>query len=91
MRQMTNFFFWAAWACVTERPNEKISYTHNWPPDEQVGNRATGDLILWTGFSVVMLLIGIGILIFYHAKMKEEEGPAAPKEDPLMRQNITLL
>ncbi len=89
MKQMTNFFFWAAWACVTERPGEKISYTHNWPSDEQVGNKPTGDLILWTGFSVVVLLIGIGILIFYHAKTKEEEAPAAPKEDPLMRQNIT--
>lgn len=89
MQQMTNFFFWAAWACVTERPGQSITYTHNWPPDNQVGNKPTGDLILWTGFSVVMLLIGIGILIFYHVSTKEEEGPAAPKEDPLMRQNIT--
>lgn len=89
MQQMTNFFFWAAWACVTERPGESITYTHNWPPDDQVGNKPTGDLILWTGFSVVMLLIGIGILVFYHAKNKEEEELAVPKEDPLMRQNIT--
>jgi nitric oxide reductase subunit B len=89
LRQMTNFFFWAAWACVTERPGERVTYTHNWPPDAQVGNTATGDLVLWTGFSVVMLLVGIGILVFYHAKTRTPEGPSAPREDPLMRQNIT--
>src|SRR5690606_1173252 len=32
MRQMSGFFFWAPWACVTERPGSDISYTHNWPP-----------------------------------------------------------
>ncbi|MDT8324223.1 MAG: nitric-oxide reductase large subunit [Bacteroidota bacterium] len=89
LRQMTYFFFWATWACVTERPGESVTYTHNWPPDEQVGNTATGDLLLWTGFSVVMLLVGIGILVFYHAKTRTEEAPSAPREDPLMQQNIT--
>ena len=89
MRKMATFFFWASWACVTKRPGETVSYTQNWPPDNQFGNKPTGDLILWTGFSVVMLLIGIGILVFYHARTRVEEGPPAPREDPLMRQNIT--
>jgi len=89
MRQMNTFFFWASWACITERPGQNITYTHNWPPDEIVGNKPTGDLILWTGFSVIMLLIGIGILVFYHAKTREDSGIELPKEDPLMRQNIT--
>ncbi|NJN26915.1 MAG: nitric-oxide reductase large subunit [Cyclobacteriaceae bacterium] len=88
MDQMAQFFFWASWACVTERPGERITYTHNWPSDPQIGNNPTGSLMLWTGFSVIMLLVGIGILVFYHAKNSEEE-PQAPKEDPLMRQNIT--
>ena len=89
MRKMNAFFFWASWACVTERPNSDISYTHNWPPDELVGNKATGDLMLWTGFSIIMLLFGIGILVFYHAKTKEEGNFELPVVDPLMRQNIT--
>ena len=63
LRQMNTFFFWASWACVTNRPGETVSYTHNWPPDKLIGNIATGDLIMWTGFSVIMLLLGIGILI----------------------------
>jgi len=89
MRKMNTFFFWASWACITERPGSAITYTHNWPPDEIIGNKPTGDLILWTGFSVIMLLIGIGILVFYHAKTKEDSELEMPKEDPLMRQNIT--
>ncbi|MDN3690092.1 nitric-oxide reductase large subunit [Cyclobacterium jeungdonense] len=88
MEDMNAFFFWASWACVTERPGDDISYTHNWPSDELIGNKATGDLLLWTGFSVIMLLFGTGVLVFYHAKNKEEEVDA-PQEDPLMQQNIT--
>ncbi|MDN3670692.1 nitric-oxide reductase large subunit [Echinicola jeungdonensis] len=88
MRDMNAFFFWASWACVTERPGSDVTYTHNWPSDELVGNKATGDLLLWTGFSVIMLLFGTGVLVFYHAKSKEEELQA-PVEDPLMRQKIT--
>lgn len=89
MRMMNAFFFWTSWACITERPGQSITYTHNWPPDEIVGNKPTGDLVLWTGFSVIMLLIGIGILVFYHAKTTEETEVEKPVEDPLMRQNIT--
>jgi nitric oxide reductase subunit B len=89
MRTMNSFLFWASWVCITERPGSSISYTHNWPHDELVGNVVTGDLIIWTGFSVVMLLMGIGILVFYHAKTKEGEGFEFPIEDPLMNQNIT--
>jgi nitric oxide reductase subunit B len=89
MRKMNTFFFWASWACITERPGSTITYTHNWPPDDIIGNKPTGDLILWTGFSVIMLLIGIGILVFYHARTKEDTELEVPKEDPLMRQNIT--
>ena len=88
MEKMSQFFFWASWACVTERPGSEITYTHNWPPDEQIGNVATGDLVLWTGFSIFMLLLGIGIMIFVQARTKEEEI-LKPVEDPLMNQIIT--
>lgn len=86
--QISRFFFWASWACVTERPESNISYTHNWPNDKQIGNIPTGDLILWTGFSVVMLLLGIGILVLLYVKNQEEEIQA-PINDPLMNQKIT--
>ena len=88
MEKMSQFFFWASWACVTERPDSDITYTHNWPPDEQIGNVATSDLVLWTGFSIFMLLLGIGIMIFVQARTKEEEI-LKPVADPLMNQVIT--
>ncbi|WP_373055925.1 nitric-oxide reductase large subunit [Zunongwangia sp. H14] len=89
MQQMNAFFFWASWAAITERPGNEVTYTHNWPADDLIGNKATGDLIIWTGFSIILLLFGIGIMIFYHARMKEEDEPEMPREDPLMRQTIT--
>lgn len=53
-----------------------------------MGNVATGSLLIWTGVSIILLLVGIGIMVFYHARSKEEE-PESPVEDPLMRQQIT--
>jgi len=80
------FFFWASWACVTNRPGETVTYTHNWPSEPLVGNVATGDLMLWTGFSVIMLLFGIGLLVFYNAQNQEEEPDEKeiPEDDPLL-------
>ena len=88
MEKMAQFFFWASWACVTERPGETITYTHNWPNDAQIGNVPTGDLVIWTGFSIIMLLIGIGILVFVQARTQQEEV-LKPVDDPLMNQVIT--
>jgi len=86
MRSMNAFFFWASWACITNRPGSNVTYTNNWPPDESIGNKPSSDLILWTGFSVIILLLGIGLLVFYHATNKDEEIDQAdlPKRDPLL-------
>jgi nitric oxide reductase subunit B len=85
LRKLSGFFFWAAWACVTQRPGQTITYTNNWPPDELVGNRPTGSLLLWTGFSVILLLAGIGALALYYAARRhsEVESDALPEHDPL--------
>lgn len=91
MERMNNFFFWTAWACVTERPGQSITYTNNWPPEELVGNRPAGALLLWTGFSVILLIAGIGVLAFYHASHRDEEidADSLPKKDPLLALNPT--
>ena len=82
MAQMNAFFFWTSWACVTNRPDSDISYTNNWPSEELVDNKPTSSLILWTGFSVIMLLIGIGLLVWYYASSKHDEGIEMLKQDP---------
>jgi nitric oxide reductase subunit B len=86
MRLMNSFFFWATWACVTNRPESNITYTNNWPSEKLVGNEPTSDLIIWTGFSVIILLAGVGLLAYYYAANKEEEVDHAdmPKKDPLL-------
>lgn len=89
MHKMNAFFFWATWATVTNRPDGDISYTHNWPSDELVGNKATTELLAWSGVSIILLILSVGILVFYHAKSGEEEGFPLPKEDPLIKQGKT--
>lgn len=86
MRKLNAFFFWTSWACTTTRPGTDITYTNNWPADELVGNRPTPSLILWTGFSVILLLIGIALLAFYYASHRDEPQPASayPEKDPLL-------
>lgn len=83
VRQLNAFFFWASWACITERPGKDITYTNNWPADELIGNTPTGAMILWTGFSVIILLAGIGLMVWYYASRKEEEELKPPTSHPL--------
>ena len=90
MHQMNAFFFWAAWACVTERPGKEITYTSNWPGDDLVGNHPTGKFLFWTMFSIVMLLLGIGLLGFYYAKNDDKDpGTSYPESDPLINLQAT--
>jgi nitric oxide reductase subunit B len=78
VRVMNTFFFWASWACVTERPGQEITYSNNWPAEELVGNRPTGSLLLWTGFSVILLLAGIGYMVWYYARTRDKEPENIP-------------
>lgn len=84
LRQLSAFFFWTAWAAVTDRPGDDISYTNNWPYEPLVGNRPTGEAVVWTGVSIIMLLGGIAAMAWWYAstRSKEEEAPI-PETDPL--------
>ncbi|HTL47166.1 MAG TPA: nitric-oxide reductase large subunit [Verrucomicrobiae bacterium] len=85
MEKLNAFFFWAAWACVTQRPGQSVTYTNNWPADELVGNHPTGSLILWTGVSVILLLAGIGVLAFFYASQHDAPSVRSfPDKDPLL-------
>jgi nitric oxide reductase subunit B len=86
---LTGFIWWTAWSAVTERPGKPISYTNNWPHDELVGNVPPGHLLLWTVFSVLFLIAGIALLIWHHARQREEAPPALPARDPLADITVT--
>jgi len=84
MFKMNSFFFWATWATVTNRPGDNVTYTNNWPPEKLVANEPPGSLLLWTGFSVIVLLAGIGLLAWFYASRKDEEdNHDIPKVNPL--------
>ncbi len=82
----TAFLFWASWACVTERPGKEITYTHNWPPDDLVGNRPTGTMIVVSVVSFVFLLGGIGGLAWFFAATRDawRSRVRAAAADPLI-------
>jgi len=84
MRQFAGFIFWTAWSAAAARVGDHVSYTHNWPYEPLVGNRPTGESVLWTGVSIIMLLGGICAMVWWYASQKTEEPPAAlPITDPL--------
>ncbi len=83
VKKLNAFFFWASWACIAERPGEEITYTNNWPADELIGNEPTGGMLLWTGFSVILLIAGIGLMVWFYAVTKKEDELKPPSSFPL--------
>jgi nitric oxide reductase subunit B len=84
LRQLSAFFFWTSWAASTNRPGDEISYTNNWPYEPLVANRPTGEAVVWTGVSIIMLLAGISAMAWWYASRRAEEGESiAPETDPL--------
>jgi nitric oxide reductase subunit B len=82
---LTAFFFWASWAATTDRPGETgLSYTSNWPHEPLVGNTLTGTSAMWSMVSIVLLIAGIGAMLWFHGSAKPEEDPVLPATDPFL-------
>jgi len=80
---LLRFFQWTAWACAAERPGAAITYTNNWPHEPLVGNRPTGANVLWSMASVVLLLAGVGAVVWRMAfKNEGEPEVVVPESDP---------
>ncbi len=90
LHALTAFFFWSSWAAATNRPGETITYTSNWPHEPLIGNTPTGDAVVWTGISIIMLLAGIGGMGWFHAK-QDHSLPTGevPAGDPLLGSSPT--
>lgn len=89
-RELTAFFFWATWATVTNRPDSSVSYTSNWPYEPLVGNTPTSEAFLWTMFSVLFMIAGIGLLAWHYAVWHRKEAHLIPPaSDPLAGLTIT--
>ncbi|AJG19174.1 nitric-oxide reductase large subunit [Cupriavidus basilensis] len=83
--KLTHFFFWTAWAAATERPGLTATYTNNWPHEPLIGNQPTSENIIWSIASVVVLLAGVGFLVWAWSFLRghEEAPPAVAARDPL--------
>lgn len=90
LRQLNSFFFWTAWASAANRPGNTISYTSNFPSEPLVGNVPTSSAIVWTGVSVILLIAGIGAMVWFYAGWhKETSGRNTPDSDPLINEPVT--
>lgn len=88
--RLTEFFFWTAWAASTERPDGSSTYTNNWPHEPLIDNQPTMENIVWSITSVVLLLVGIGALVWAWAFLrKDDEHPVAPRQDPITHFALT--
>jgi nitric oxide reductase subunit B len=89
-RALTAFFFWTSWAAATERPSSTVTYTNNWPHEPLIANRPTGANVLWSLASVVLLLAGVGGLVWWRAFRPEDEPALEPPSiDPLASVSVT--
>jgi nitric oxide reductase subunit B len=90
LRQLAAFIFWTSWTASANRPNDSITYTNNWPHEPLINNRPSGDSVLWTGVSIIMLLAGICALVWWYASQKEQDdhGPLS-QVDPLAKWTAT--
>ncbi len=85
------FLFWTSWAASTNRIGDTITYTSNWPHEPLIDNLITVDAQIWSGFSIVLLLLFISIMVWYHIRSshrEREEKGEIPNVNPLT--NITL-
>jgi len=84
-REMATFFWWTAWAASTNRPGMDVTYTQNWPHEDLIGNRPTGAIIVWSVISFVLLLAGVGAMVWYFGSQEHKAATGLmPRRDPLL-------
>ncbi|MGJ7515600.1 nitric-oxide reductase large subunit [Pseudomonas baetica] len=90
-QQLTYFFFWTAWAAATQRDGQTATFTNNWPHEPLIDNNPTAENVVWSIVSIVVLLAGIGFLVWGWAFLRnhEEGEPKVPAKDPLSLIKLT--
>ena len=68
MKALSAFIFWTSWSAVTNRPNDTISYTSNWPYDTLVGNTPPASLLIWTLISIILLIAATASLVWFYVQ-----------------------
>ncbi len=68
--QISDFFFWTAWLSSTKRIGDTITYTNNWPYYEDAGNTMSYSAVLWSGVSVTLLILFVGLILYFYNRYK---------------------
>ena len=85
LHQMSTFFWWTAWAASTNRPGSEVTYTQNWPHEPLIGNEPTSGTVVWSIISFILLLAGVGGMVWYFASQpRTVEHELLPVSDPLL-------
>ncbi|NOL49004.1 nitric-oxide reductase large subunit [Pelistega europaea] len=89
--KLVNFFFWSTWVASTERPGSHVTYSNNWPHEPIIDNVPSVENIMWSIISVVVLIAGVGLLVWGWAFLsKHDEFEAkAPAVDPITTFKLT--
>ncbi len=77
-KAMSVFFFWTAWSAMTNRPNDTITYTANWPYDPLAGNVALPSALIWSIASVILLILGTALAIYFYMRMRAKDPEHVP-------------
>ncbi|PCJ17123.1 MAG: nitric oxide reductase large subunit [SAR86 cluster bacterium] len=88
MHALNAFFFWTSWSTVTNRPDKEISYTSNWPHEPLVGNTPPASLFMWTIISIMLLLGGIGALVWFYAYQFDHWRDEMEPEGGIAKHNL---
>lgn len=68
--QITRFFAWTAWLASVNRPGLSITYTNNWPHDRDAGNTVGFSSVLWSAWSVALLILALAFILYLHHRYK---------------------
>lgn len=68
--QIADFFFWTAWLSGTQRPGDTITYTNNWPYFEDAGNTMSYSAVLWSGISMTLLILVLGLVLYFYNRYR---------------------
>ena len=88
---MARFFFWTTWMASTQRPGTDATYTNNWPHEPLLDHNPTPESIAWSVVSVIILLCGIGVVVWLWSFGKKDDDHALvpPTEDPISKITLT--
>lgn len=84
IEHLSDYFAWATWATVANRPGKNYTYTNNWPYDPSVGNHPSGQAYIWSALSVLVLLAGLGLILLIFGKygFLGWKGSATSSDEP---------